>query len=248
MAEPDSSEALQGEIDAAMAADDLGLADSLYQRQIGSTDLARSREPGEPAPEVEDKAKPEGNGEDPGPSPSDIEDQGGSRLADYKPYGELSEDEQGQEFDRVFSLADPDTSRGILQAEWPGADFDQNVAFGEAVLAAVPGSLDVLRVLEVVGLADHPDLIRWVASVGRSLAGKSGDPTSIPSTLGKGKQMSNSKAVEAQIAALEDEMDKAEAVNDSIKLQELYEKQQGLYRLLPGGADPAVGSSGGPTI
>ena len=66
MPEVDAADALQGQIDEAVAANDPALADALYQRQIGTTDLARSREPGEPVPvvEVPDEGKTESKEQD----------------------------------------------------------------------------------------------------------------------------------------------------------------------------------------
>ena len=252
MTEPDASDALQTQIDEAIAADDPGLADELYRRQIGNTDpygeqaaaqaVAEAIDaPPEAAPKADAPAEPAG------PSPDDVDHgMGGTRLDDYKSYDQLTEDERGQEFDRVFSLADPDTSKGILQKQWPGAEYDKNLAFGEAALAAIPGSLDVLRVLEVVGLADHPDLIRWLVSAGRAMASKPGDPATIPINSGANSQMVNmsTKDIEARIDTIQDEIDHAQARNDDSKAQSLYEQQQALYRLLPGGGAPIVGSQG----
>ena len=144
MSEPDSSEALQTEIDAATQAGDLGLANELYLRQIGSQELVPDYEPALPTPVVQDQdqdadaAEPE----DTGPSPSDIEDQGGGGMNDYVPYDTLSEDEQDTAFQGVMDLSEPGVGEGILKLEWPGAEYDSNREFGNAALRAVSGYRD----------------------------------------------------------------------------------------------------------
>ncbi len=50
--------------------------------------------------------------------------------------------------------------------------------------------------------------------------------------------------VQAQIEALEDQIDKAQARNDTDKANRLYQEQQALYQRLPGGSEPIVGSEG----
>ena len=249
MPEVDDSPSLQSQIDAAVLANDMGLADDLYRRQIGTADLARTRDPGEPAPvaevpvegQVEDAAEPAG------PSPSDVDQgMGGSGMDEYVPYDSLSEDEKDTAFEGVMSLSEPGVSEGIFKREWPGAEYDRNREFGDAALRAVSGSLDVLRVLETVGIADHPALVRWIVSVGHLLASQPGDPSSISTNLGASKQMvgMNTAQIEAKIDSLEDAIDAAQARNDTTKAQLLFETQQGLYQQLPGGREPIVGGSG----
>ena len=53
-------------------------------------------------------------------------------------------------------------------------------------------------------------------------------------------------SVQAKIDALDDEIQTAQNRSDPGKAQALYEKQASLYRMLPGGRDPVVGTSGGP--
>nr|CAK32570.1 hypothetical protein 10D02-36 [uncultured organism] len=246
MAEVDTSDALADQAESAYHDGEVEKAQELYRRSIGNTDpygeQAAERTVAE-AIDAPPEAAPKAEAEPAGPSPADVDQgMGGTRLADYKSYDELSEDERGQEFDRVFSLANPDVSESTLRRAWPGAEFDRNREFGDAALAAIPGSLDVLRVLEVVGLADHPDLIRWLVSVGRALASKPGDPTTIPITQGEGKQMvsMNTKQIEAKIDALQDEIDRAQALNDDVKSNRLYQEALALERLLPGGSGGIV--------
>ena len=144
-----------------------------------------------------------------------------------------------------MDLSDPDVSKGLLKRDWPGGDFVREVAFAASLLNAIPGSAEVVRVLEAAGgVGNHPAIVRWLVHVGRLMATTSGDPSSIPIIASEAKQMSRPNAIQAQIDELEDLMDKARAVNDDHKLQSLYTEQQGLYRLLPGGSDPAIGEGG----
>ena len=239
MAEPDESPELQEQIDAARQAGDPVLADELYQKQIGNTDPYGDKAAAAGAVAVLSDARGEGEAEAPSPSPSDIQGMGGSGMADYVPYDKLSEDEKDKAFEDVFLLADPDTSKGVLQREWPGAEFDRNVAFGEAFLTAIPGTAKALRVLETVGVADHPDLVRVIVAAGRLMAATAGDPTTIPTTTEKGKQMSTIKDIEAEIRSLQGAIDKAQAQHDGPEANRLYQEQLALGRRLPGGADPA---------
>ena len=50
--------------------------------------------------------------------------------------------------------------------------------------------------------------------------------------------------IEARIDTLQDEIDIALGRNDHGKAQALFTRQQELYRRLPGGSEPIVGSSG----
>ena len=128
-----------------------------------------------------------------------------------------------------------------LKAEW-GSDMGANLDFFQAFALA---HSDIYEILDANGLGDHPVIIRVGAMLGRRYATAPGNPGQI--TARKGKQTMDSTMstnVEAQIEQLGDEIDAAQARNDGIKAQALYEKQQDLYRLLPGGRDPAVGSGG----
>ncbi len=211
---------LEDAIEAAQAAGDHDRAQELYRQSMGV--------------DAEDGPDNDTSGIQPGTS-----------MAEYEPYDDVSEDQKDEAFEGVLALSDPDTARGILQAEWPGAEYDKNVEFAASVLGAVSNSAKALRVLEAVGVADHPDLVRWLASAGRLMADVPGDPNSIP-TPHKGTAMDSTIGgnIEAQIDALQDQIDKAQAVNNDTKANTLYQKQLALERLLPGGSEPIVGSEG----
>ena len=179
--------------------------------------------------------------------PSDIQGLPSGSMDAYVPWDTLTEGEQDDAFEDVFARADPEMARRELQVTWPGGDYESNVAFVNAMANALPNGAAALRVLEAVGVADHPELIKALAWVGRQLAGVPGDATTIGTTTTKGKPMSNPKAIESQIRDMDKAMDKAKAEGDRGELGRLYQAQQGLYRRLPGGSDPVVGSSGGPT-
>ncbi len=219
-------DSLQSDIEAAQAAGDGELAQELYLKQQGT--------------EPEDA----GAGDD--GSPSDIQGPPGTRLEDYRPYDALDEFEQEEEFDRVYALAEPGPAEAALRASWPGAEYAKNIEFGNAMLAAIPGSLDMVRVLEVVGLADHPALVRWVVSARRLMAGTPGDASTIPTTT-EGKPMGNTRAIEARINDLQTQIEKAQSQRDGTTANRLYAEQLRLGRQLPGGTEPAIGSSGGAT-
>ena len=220
-----TNDSIQADIEEAQAAGNGELAQELYLKQQGT----------EPDTADDDAQV------------SDIQGLGGTRLEAYQDYDVLDEDQRDAEFDRVYSLAEPGPAEAALRATWPGAEYDRNREFGDAMLAAVPGSLDMVRVLEVVGLADHPDLIRWVVAAGRLMAGVPGDPATIPTTRSEGKPMGNVKAIEARIDELQGRIEKAQLQRDTSTANRLYAEQLALGRRLPGGGDPVVGSSGGPT-
>ena len=109
----------------------------------------------------------------------------------------------------------------------------------------------MLRVLESVGLQHHPDLNKWVASVGRLLAGVPGDPTSLPKSSQQPKAgvkpmatFSSQEAAEDALNTLQTEIEKAQARHDSRRANKLYARQLEIQRSLPGGSDPAVGHGG----
>ena len=245
----DTTDALQAGIEAAQEAGETEKAAALYRRQQGTTD-PYGLEPG-PVPAAEGDS--EGDVQ---PTDADAVDlaaiqrmpSGG--MDDYQPWSALTEAEQNDEFESVMSRADPEMARRELGVAWPGGEYDRNVAFVTATAGAVSNTAAALRVLEAVGVADHPELIKWMANVGRLLAVVPGDAATIPTSKSKGKPMTNTmdtKAIEERIDAIEDDIDRAKSRGDYTKANALYAAQQSLYRRLPGGSDPAVGSSGGPT-
>ena len=251
MSETDTGEIVQSEAEAAIehayhVENDPARANALYQRLIGSTD--REGEAPAPVPEAPDEAKADAPAEPAGPSPDDVDQgMGGGQMADYVPYDSLSADEQDKVFDGMLSLSDPGVSEGILKREWQGAEYEVNREFVNAALMANSHGAKVVQILEAAGgVVNHPDIIRFMAEVGRALASKPGDPATIPITTSEGKKMANmnTKQIEARIDTLQDDIERAQAVNDDVKSNRLYQEQQGLYRLLPGGGDPAIGEGG----
>ena len=114
--------------------------------------------------------------------PSDTQGMPGSDFAEYVPITDLTKFEQDDEIERIYRQADPETSARILRVAWPGADYETNVEFAQQMMTAIPGSVEVLRVLEAAGIGDSPDILKWLASAGRLMAGVPGDPTTLPTT------------------------------------------------------------------
>ena len=242
MPEPDLSDSLSDEIEQAYYVEnDPAKANLLYAKQLGRDDGEGEQLPSPQVPEVvQDEGKGAAEPEDTGPRPSDIENMGGGGMNDYEPYDQLSEDQKDERFESMMALSDPDTSKGILQAEMPGAEFARNVELADAALRANPHGAKVLMLLEAVGISDHPDIVRFIMHEGRALASKPGDPATIPTTMIEGKKMTDVRAIQAEIDTLEVEIDKATAQGDSIEAQEMFARQQNLYRQLPGGDGPIV--------
>ena len=229
LAERVADDSIQGDIEQAQAAGDHEKAQRLYKLQQG----------------VEPDGVDVGAGEVDDVSPSDIESMGGDAMADYVPYDSLTEDEKDKAFEGVIALSDPDTSKGLLQGNWPGAEYDKNREFGNAALSAIPGALEAVRVLETVGIADHPALVRFIVSAGRMMAATPGDAASIPSTISKDRQMEHltRDAIDDRIDDLQDQIDKAMARGNRRKANALYQQQLLLDAQIEGNA-PIVGSRG----
>lgn len=253
MTDQSSEDALQAQIDEAVAADDMGLADSLYQRQIGNTDPYGDKAEAAAAEAGALALLSDTKGDDP---PADVvaaelseaEALPPTAMDEYQPWDALTEAEKDDEFESVMARSDPEMSSRELRVTWPGGDYDRNAEIIVATLKAIPGSAAAMRVLEVAGgVANHPDVMKWVAQVGRLLA-VAGDPTTISSTTRKAKTMTtdtmNTAAIEAQIKGMEKEIDRANAENDPTEANRLYLIQQQLYGRLPGGSEPIVGRSG----
>ncbi len=245
---PDAAEV---EIEEAVAADDMGLADSLYQLQIGNTDpygdkaeaaaveagaLAVSDTKGADPPQAstgelvvattahDDTATISG-GMDFAGNPGDV-----ARALEYMEVWDY--DENGA---LTGGLVEE------LKAEW-GSDMGANLGFFQAFALAHP---DIHEILVASGFGDHPAIIRVGAMLGRRYATKSGDPGQITTKKAGAKVMEhmNTAAIEAQIKTLERDIERAQAEQDP-DVDALYQRQQALYRLLPGGSEPIVGEGG----
>lgn len=246
MTEVDDSAAIEAQEAAYHVENDPAKANALYLKSIGNVDPFGTEAPA-PVVEVPGEAKAEGGDEPAGPSPDDIQGAAGrtSFTDEYAAYSSLPEQEQDKIFDSVLELADPNTSRGLLQRQWPGDEYAANLAFSAALVEAVPGSLEAVRVLEAVGMIDHPAIVKWMVAAGRLMATTPGDSNSIPTATGDQTMPSmNTAQIEAKIDTIQDDIERAQAVNDDVKANALFAQQQGLYRLLPGGGDPIIGSQG----
>ena len=184
-------------------------------------------------------------GDDTGVDPSDIQGVPGTSLDDYQPYDALTEDEKDEAFEHVFAFADPEMSERTLRVGWPGDEYDRNVEFSRAMIEAIPGSLDAMRVLEVVGIADHPHLIKWLAAAGRLMAGVSGDPTTIPQLRDSNMTTQSQDAYDDEIDALRAKAAAASAVGDYEKANKFSERERRLIAHRHG--DEVIGP-GGPII
>lgn len=224
-------DALESQIDAARAADDPILANRLYQRQQGIPDA------------VDPYGVADSDHDADTPDPADIQGLPGDDPDAYEPWDALTEAEKDEEFDKILEFADPEMARRLLHVAWP-SDFEANIAFADAALASIPGSLDALRVLEAAGLADHPAFVKFLAGAGRLMAGVAGDPTTIPTTQERNQQVSNTENIRERIDELQEEIERAQSRNDRSKANRLYAEQQKAYRRLPGGTDPVIGESG----
>ena len=71
-------------------------------------------------------------------------------------------------------------------------------------------------------------------------------PTTVSAAVNSpmGKQMAMADNIQDQIDELQERMEKAQSRHESTKANRLYAEQQKLFRLLPGGSDPAVGEGG----
>ena len=169
--------------------------------------------------------------------------EGAELLRSDAAFGDLTEDERAAVFDHVYASADPERARAALEREW-GAGFDDNAQFAQAAMDAVPGSADVVRILEFTGLIDHPVLLSWLAGAGRMMAGVSGDATTIPQEIPMTDQ-----AQEAHDDALEtirDQITEASARGNHEKADKLYQRELQLIARRDGDR-PIVGGRGGPT-
>ncbi len=246
LAEMATDVSIDMDIEAAQEAGDDAEANRLHQIRGGIDpdnpyELAVSGVDGETLPEVvesDDDAQPE-------PSPDDIENGGASEFMEsYAPWDSLSEQEQDEEFAGVFNRVD--SAEAELRVSWTGADLEQNAKFAFGALVSNPHGAGVLRAMQAVGIADHPDFIRFLADQGRRLAVVSGDPSTISKQKGNDTMSETStENIQTQIDALERQIEQFEGDpgRDSER-NDLYQRQLALGRKLPGGSAPIVGSGG----
>ena len=252
MSEPDDSPELQAQIDAAHQAGDLAKENELYLRQIGNVDHSGDKaeaaavEAGALAVLKDAKADDAPADADPAEL-SEAEALPATAMDEYQPWDALTEAEKDGEFESVMARSDPEMSSRELRVAWPGGDYDRNAEIIVATLKAIPGSAAAMRVLEVAGgVANHPDVMKWVAQVGRLLAVIPGDASTIKDRKAKAMTTDtmNTAAIEAKIKGIHQEMEKASAENDFGEANRLYLIEQELYGRLPGAGEPIVGSGG----
>lgn len=245
MSEPDTSDALQERIDEATAAGDVGLANELYQKQIGNVDHygdkaeAAAAEAGALAVLSDTKA------DDPPQAGT------GDLVVATTAQDDTATISGGMDFagnpQHVAAALEAmsvwgDDEVAPLKAEW-GSDMGANLGFFQAFALAHP---DVHEILVASGFGDHPAIIRVGAMLGRRYATSSGDPGQI--TTGKAKtampDTMNTAAIEAKIKDIHQKIDRAKAEFDTTEANRLYLIEQQLYGRLPGGSEPAVGHGG----
>ena len=235
----DTADALQVQIDAAKAAGNNELAQALYQKQQGTDDPY-----GREAPD---------GGDD--PSDADTDDGVADSLSAVgsPPDGEWTFD-RPEVVDHQFALMEAAFGELAtdLKSEW-GADSGLNLEFAAAASREFEANYpELTSVLDKRGGTNDPLIIEMLAVMGREWAETPGDPGTVrlfPNTGGHEQEttMSNTNDIQSQIRDMEKAMDRAEVEGDREERSRLFRAQQELYRRLPGGGDPVVGSSGGPT-
>ena len=179
MSDESTADALQVQIDAAQAEGNSVKANALYREQMGVAPEPHALEPVEPVAEGEEPVEPAATEDAPAtalmPVHSDFEALAERWQAEYVPWHDLSETEQNDQYEKIYAAADPGMAVRTLKVAW-GGDTDRNVEFAKGAMVSIPHSLEVLRVLESVGLGDHPSVLKFLASAGRLLAATPGDP------------------------------------------------------------------------
>lgn len=239
----DAADALEGAIEEAKAAGNIGRANDLYQRQL-ALEAGVPVVSQEPAPAEDDVAPQTGAGE---------------VVVAVNAEDEIATISGGLDFagdpDHVahaleaMSVWDYDENGELtgglvdnLKANW-GSDLGANLGYFQSFALAHP---DVYEILVASGFGDHPAIIEAGAMLGRAYVTKSGDPSRVTTRKAGVNTMDNmaTNQIEARIDTLQDEIDAALAKNDHGKAQKKYLLQQALYGRLPGGSEPIVGSQG----
>ena len=224
LAEAVIQNSFEADIEAAQAAGDDERAQALYLKSQGLDTGDDAAEPGDDVGESSDIGPPP-DGEWTFDRPEVVDHQFKLMEADF---GDLATD---------------------LKAEW-GADAGQNLEFALATSREFEEHYpEVVSTIMTRGAGHDPLVIELLAVLGRQWAETPGDPTTVrlfPNGQDQETSMTNTigTKVQAQIEALEDQIDKAAARNDTDKANRLYQEQQALYRRQPGGREPIVGSEG----
>lgn len=236
-----TADALNVQIEEAKAAGNNELAQSLYQRQQGTTD-AYGLEPAPPA-HTADGGEPSQTA-DGLPASTDLtiatgaDDETATITPGMDFAGNPEHVAQAVECMEVWDGDELDS----LKAKW-GSDMGTNLAHFEAFALAHP---DVHEVLVASGFGDHPAIIEVGAILGRRYATVAGDPGQITTRKAGIKMADNmaTKDIQARIDALGDVIDKARARGESVRANDAYQEQLRLGGLLPGGSDSIVGQDG----
>ncbi len=136
--------------------------------------------------------------------------------------------------DKVYA----DEAEVALKAEWPGKSFDLNKAHADRAAVKVFGdAFDEVRKIETKDgrfVLDNPAFVRMLAGIGREMS---------EGRLGTVMTEGDEAALDTEIDELEGQIDKATAEGDNVKANDLFIKQQELYRKKHGTV-PIVGSEG----
>ena len=156
-----------------------------------------------------------------------------AQIAWFNEYAAQVEKNQLAE-DKAFA----DESEAALKVEWPGKEFERNTAFADRAAAKVFGDeLDNVRNIETKDgrfVLDNPAFVKMLAGIGREMS---------EGRLGTVMTEGDEAALDTEIDDLETQMDKATADGDGVKANDLFIKQQELYRKKFGSV-PVVGSEG----
>ncbi|MCH9051140.1 MAG: hypothetical protein IIA72_08650 [Proteobacteria bacterium] len=111
---------------------------------------------------------------------------------------ELS-DEESETIRGLLREAYPETA-AVLEREWVGVDFNQNIAIGRAVTSELADE-PLLEILETTGLGDHPVVLNFAAKIGR-FRGTESDPAVIAAFVERAAR--DEIAGESVVSVLED--------------------------------------------
>lgn len=238
-------DAVEVEIEEAMAAGDMERANALYHKQIGNTDPYGDKAE---AAAVEAGALAllsDTKGDDP-PQASTGELVVATTAHDDTATISGGMDFAGNPEHTAHALACMEVwgedEVAPLKAKW-GSDMGANLGFFQAFALAHP---DVHEMLVASGFGDHPAIIEAGATLGRRYATKGGDPGQITTKKAGVKVMEhmNTAAIEAQIKETHKAIERATLEFDNEEANRLYLLEQELYRRLPGGSEPVVGEGG----
>ena len=222
MSEVQAADALQSEIDEAQAAGDIGKANELYQRQIGTV----------PVP-----AASGAEGDDFAADPSDSA--GGELLPAETATPPPMSTELVDQVLGVYGDEDADEV-AELRREWPGTEMGQNLGYVKWFLDEYVPPYLIERV------PDDIDLLRLGAAVGRELFHRHHLDAGERSEGGRNMHEIDADNFDERADNLMNEEAQARAAGNLGKASRLEREIRALF-VKRYGTGPAVGSSGGPT-